>query len=138
MPDTLWYQDAIIYQIHIKSYRDSNRDGFGDFNGLVEKLDYIQSLGVNCIWVLPFYPSPLRDDGYDIAEYKAINPTYGTLEDFQRFLDEAHRRDMRVLTELVINHTSDQHSWFQRARQAPKDSPTSAGETRLPATASHR
>jgi maltose alpha-D-glucosyltransferase/alpha-amylase len=122
-PDTLWYRDAIIYQIHIKSYRDSNRDGFGDFNGLVEKLDYIQSLGVNCIWVLPFYPSPLRDDGYDIAEYKAINPTYGTLEDFQRFLDEAHRRDMRVLTELVINHTSDQHPWFQRARQAPKGSP---------------
>ncbi|HEU4629604.1 MAG TPA: maltose alpha-D-glucosyltransferase [Gemmatimonadaceae bacterium] len=121
--DALWYKDAIIYQIHIKSFRDSNRDGFGDFNGLVEKLDYIQSLGVNCIWLLPFYPSPLRDDGYDIAEYKSINPTYGTLEDFQRFLDEAHRREVRVLTELVINHTSDQHPWFQRARRAPKGSP---------------
>ena len=123
MQDPLWYKDAIIYQIHIKSFRDSDRDGFGDFNGLVQKLDYIQSLGVNCIWLLPFYPSPLRDDGYDIAEYKAINPTYGTIDDFQRFMDEAHRRELKVVTELVINHTSDQHPWFQRARKAPKGSP---------------
>jgi maltose alpha-D-glucosyltransferase/alpha-amylase len=121
--DPLWYKDAIIYQIHVKSFRDSSRDGFGDFNGLRQKLDYIQSLGVNCIWLLPFYPSPLKDDGYDIAEYKAINPTYGTLEDFQGFLDEAHRREIKVVTELVINHTSDQHAWFQRARRAPKGSP---------------
>ena len=86
MPDPLWYKDAIIYQIHIKAFRDSNRDGYGDLPGLIEKLDYIQSLGVNCIWLLPFYPSPLRDDGYDIAEYEAIHPQYGTLEDFRRFL----------------------------------------------------
>ncbi|HLV25526.1 MAG TPA: maltose alpha-D-glucosyltransferase [Gemmatimonadales bacterium] len=121
--DALWYKDAIIYQVHLKSFRDSNRDGYGDFAGLMEKLDYIESLGVDCIWLLPFYPSPLRDDGYDIALYEAINPTYGTLEDFRRFLDEAHRRGLRVVTELVINHTSDQHPWFQRARRAPKDSP---------------
>ena len=124
--DPLWYKDAIIYQIHVKSFRDSSRDGYGDFNGLRQKLDYIQSLGVNCIWLLPFYPSPLKDDGYDIAEYKAINPTYGTLDDFQGFLDEAHRRDIKVVTELVINHTSDQHLWFQRARRAPKGSPERA------------
>ncbi len=120
---SLWYKDTIIYQIHVKSFRDSNRDGFGDLNGLAEKLDYIQELGVTTLWLLPFYPSPLRDDGYDIAEYKAINPTYGTLEDFQRLLDEAHRRGLRVITELVINHTSDQHEWFQRARHAPAGSP---------------
>ena len=121
--DALWYKDSIIYQVHIKSFRDSNRDGYGDFPGLLEKLDYIQSLGVDCIWLLPFYPSPLRDDGYDIALYEAINPTYGTLDDFRRFLEEAHRRGLRVITELVINHTSDQHPWFQRARRAPKGSP---------------
>jgi maltose alpha-D-glucosyltransferase / alpha-amylase len=121
--DPLWYKDAIIYQIHIKSFRDSNADGYGDFRGLIDKLEYIQSLGVNCIWVLPFYPSPLRDDGYDIAEYEAINPTYGTINDFKAFLDAAHGRGLRVVTELVINHTSDQHPWFQRARAAPKGSP---------------
>ncbi len=120
---SLWYKDTIIYQIHVKSFRDSNRDGYGDLNGLVEKLDYVQELGVTTLWLLPFYPSPLRDDGYDISEYKAINPTYGTLEDFQRLLDEAHRRGLRVITELVINHTSDQHEWFQRARRAPAGSP---------------
>ena len=119
----LWYKDAVIYQVHIKSFRDSNADGYGDFRGLVEKLDYIQSLGVNCIWLLPFYPSPLRDDGYDIASYESIHPTYGTIQDFQSFLDAAHERDIRVITELVINHTSDQHPWFQRARSAPKGSP---------------
>ncbi len=122
MPD-LWYKDAIVYQLHVKAFRDSSGDGYGDFRGLMEKLDYVQSLGVNCLWLLPFYPSPLKDDGYDIALYEAIHPQYGTVEDFQQFLDEAHRRDIRVITELVINHTSDQHPWFQRARRAPKDSP---------------
>jgi maltose alpha-D-glucosyltransferase/alpha-amylase len=121
--DPLWYKDAMIYQLHVKAYRDGNADGYGDFRGLLDKLDYIQSLGVDCVWLLPFYPSPLRDDGYDIADYKAINPTYGTLDDFQRFLDAAHTRGIRVITELVINHTSDQHPWFQRARHAPKGSP---------------
>ncbi|HET7584855.1 MAG TPA: maltose alpha-D-glucosyltransferase [Gemmatimonadaceae bacterium] len=121
--DPLWYKDAVIYQVHVKAFRDSNRDGVGDFPGLLEKLDYIESLGVSCIWLLPFYPSPLRDDGYDIAEYESINPQYGTLDDFRRFLDEAHRRGLRVITELVINHTSDQHPWFQRARNAPRGSP---------------
>ena len=119
---SLWYKDAVIYQIHIKSFRDSNRDGYGDIPGLIEKLDYIESLGVNCLWLLPFYPSPLRDDGYDIAEYQAIHPQYGALSDFQRLLEESHARGIRVITELVINHTSDQHPWFQRARLAPKDS----------------
>ena len=121
--DPLWYKDALIYQIHIKSFYDSNNDGFGDIGGLIQKLDYIQSLGVTALWLLPFYPSPLRDDGYDIAQYKAINPQYGTLEEFMRLLDEAHRRELRVITELVINHTSDQHPWFQRARNAPLGSP---------------
>jgi len=121
--DPLWYKDAIVYQAHVKAYCDSNGDGYGDFGGLIEKLDYIQSLGVTCLWLLPFYPSPLKDDGYDIAEYKSINPTYGSLADFQRFMYEAHRRGIRVVTELVINHTSDQHAWFQRARRAPKGSP---------------
>jgi maltose alpha-D-glucosyltransferase / alpha-amylase len=122
-PNPLWYKDAIIYQVHIKSYRDSSGDGFGDFKGLIEKLEYIQTLGVNCIWLLPFYPSPLKDDGYDIASYESIHPTYGTIQDFQAFMEAAHARDIRVVTELVINHTSDQHPWFQRARSAPKGSP---------------
>ena len=121
--DPLWYKDAIIYQLHVKSYRDANADGFGDFKGLIEKLDYIQELGANTVWLLPFYPSPLKDDGYDIASYEEINPTYGTIEDFRAFLDAAHRRSIRVITELVINHTSDQHQWFQRARRASKGSP---------------
>ncbi len=121
--EPLWYKDAVIYQLHIKAFRDSNRDGYGDFPGLIDKLDYIESLGVNCLWLLPFYPSPLKDDGYDIAEYEAINPQYGTIEDFSRFMEEAHRRGIRVITELVINHTSDQHAWFQRARFAPRGSP---------------
>jgi len=118
-----WYKDAIIYELHIKAFSDSNGDGIGDFAGLLQRLDYLQELGVTAIWVLPFYPSPLRDDGYDIADYYSINPSYGTIEEFRRFLDEAHRRNLRVITELVINHTSDQHPWFQRARQAPKGSP---------------
>jgi len=121
--DPLWYKDAIIYQIHVKAYRDSDGDGYGDFRGLMDKLDYIQSLGATCIWLLPFYPSPLKDDGYDIAAYEEIHPTYGTIADFKRFLDAAHERGLRVITELVINHTSDQHPWFQRARSAPKGSP---------------
>jgi maltose alpha-D-glucosyltransferase/alpha-amylase len=121
--DPLWYKDAIIYQIHVKAYRDSDSDGYGDFRGLMDKLDYIQSLGATCIWLLPFYPSPLKDDGYDIAAYEEIHPTYGTIADFKRFLDAAHERGLRVVTELVINHTSDQHPWFQRARHAPKGSP---------------
>src|SRR6266513_619535 len=120
--DPLWYKDAIIYQTHVKSFRDENADGYGDFRGLTERLDYIQQLGATCVWLLPFYPSPLRDDGYDISSYESINSTYGSIDDFQRFLDAAHARDLKVITELVINHTSDQHPWFQRARRAPKDS----------------
>ena len=116
--DPLWYKDAIIYQVHVKSFFDSNNDGIGDFPGLIAKLDYIAELGVNTIWLLPFYPSPRRDDGYDIAEYKAVHPDYGTLADAKRFINEAHKRGLRVITELVINHTSDQHAWFQRARHA--------------------
>ncbi|HSI03038.1 MAG: maltose alpha-D-glucosyltransferase [Myxococcota bacterium] len=120
--DPLWYKDAVIYQLHVKAFRDSTRDGYGDFSGLIEKLDYIQSLGVTAVWLLPFYPSPLRDDGYDIADYRAINPRYGTMKDFRRFVRAAHDRDIRVITELVINHTSDQHAWFQAARRAPPGS----------------
>jgi maltose alpha-D-glucosyltransferase/alpha-amylase len=118
MADPLWYRDAVIYQLHVKSFYDSNNDGVGDFPGLLQKLDYIQSLGVNAIWLLPFYPSPRRDDGYDIADYRGVHPDYGTLADFKRVVAGAHARDIRVITELVINHTSDQHSWFQRARTA--------------------
>jgi maltose alpha-D-glucosyltransferase/alpha-amylase len=121
--DPLWYKDALIYEVHIRAFADSNNDGIGDIAGLTEKLPYLQDLGITCVWLLPFYPSPLRDDGYDIADYTAINPIYGTLDDFKRFLDEAHSRHIRVLTELVINHTSDQHPWFQRARKAPRGSP---------------
>jgi maltose alpha-D-glucosyltransferase/alpha-amylase len=116
--DNQWYKDAIIYQLHIKSFFDGNNDGMGDFAGLISKLDYIADLGVNTIWLLPFYPSPRRDDGYDIADYRGVQPDYGTLADAKRFIAAAHSRGMRVITELVINHTSDQHPWFQRARQA--------------------
>jgi len=117
--DPLWYKDAVIYQLHIKSFFDANDDGIGDFAGLIAKLDYIVSLGVNTLWLLPFYPSPRRDDGYDIAAYEAVHPDYGTLEDARAFIAAAHARDLRVITELVINHTSDQHPWFERARTAP-------------------
>src|SRR5690625_898336 len=117
-----WYKDALIYQLHIKAFQDSNNDGIGDFKGLLQRLDYVAELGVTAIWLLPFYPSPLRDDGYDIADYTSINPSYGTMEDFERFVEAAHQRDLRVITELVINHTSDQHPWFQRARKAPPGS----------------
>jgi trehalose synthase len=117
-----WHQDAVIYQLHVRAFFDSNGDGVGDFSGLAQKLDYIKDLGVNAIWLLPFYQSPLRDDGYDISDYKTINPAYGTLEDFRHFVDAAHKRDIRVITELVVNHSSDQHPWFQRARRAPPGS----------------
>jgi maltose alpha-D-glucosyltransferase/alpha-amylase len=120
--DPLWYKDAIIYQLHVKAFLDSTGDGIGDFRGLAEKLDYIQDLGVNTVWLLPFYPSPMRDDGYDIADYRNIAGEYGTLADFRAFVREAHRRGLRVITELVINHTSDQHPWFQAARRAPHGS----------------
>ena len=121
--DQFWYKDAIIYQLHVKSFFDSNDDGIGDFPGLISKLDYIADLGVNAIWLLPFYPSPLLDDGYDISEYRNIHPDYGTLADFRHFVRQAHARGIRVITELVVNHTSDQHPWFQRARRAKPGSP---------------
>jgi maltose alpha-D-glucosyltransferase/alpha-amylase len=120
--DPLWFKDVIIYQLHVKAFFDSNNDGVGDFPGLTSKLDYLQELGINAVWLLPFYPSPLRDDGYDIAEYRDINPAYGTMHDFRSFVRAAHARDIRVITELVINHTSDQHPWFQRARSAKPSS----------------
>src|SRR6201991_4529638 len=116
--DELWYKDAIIYQLHVKAFADSNNDGIGDFAGLTEKLGYLQELGVTTLWLLPFYPSPGRDDGYDIADYVDINPDFGTMKDFKRFIQEAKRRGLRVITELVINHTSDQHDWFKRARRS--------------------
>ena len=108
MSDALWFKDAIIYELHVKTFHDSDADGIGDFRGLIEKLDYLQELGVSAIWLLPFYPSPLKDDGYDIANYLDVNPNYGTLDDFRAFLKAAHERGLRVITELVINHTSDQ------------------------------
>jgi maltose alpha-D-glucosyltransferase/alpha-amylase len=120
--DGLWYKDAIVYQLHVKAFADSNNDGIGDFVGLTEKLDYLQELGVTALWLLPFYPSPGRDDGYDISDYRRINPDFGNMQHFRRFLQEAHRRNLRVITELVINHTSDQHPWFKRARQSSPDS----------------
>jgi maltose alpha-D-glucosyltransferase/alpha-amylase len=119
MTDALWYKDAVIYEVHVRAFFDSNDDGIGDFAGLLRRLDYIQELGVNTIWLLPFYPSPGKDDGYDIADYRNIHPAYGTREDFKAFVEEAHRRELRVITELVINHTSDQHPWFSAARKAP-------------------
>ncbi len=120
--DPLWYMDAIIYQLHVKAFFDSNEDGIGDFRGLTEKLDYIRDLGVNTIWVMPFYPSPMLDDGYDVADYENVHPPYGTRADFKRFVREAHDRGLRVITELIVNHTSDQHPWFQAARRAPPGS----------------
>jgi maltose alpha-D-glucosyltransferase / alpha-amylase len=116
--DEPWYKSAIIYQLHVKSFADSNNDGIGDFAGLTSKLDYLQDLGVTALWLLPFYPSPGRDDGYDIADYGRINPEFGSMKDFRRFMQEARQRGLRVITELVINHTSDQHPWFQRARKS--------------------
>jgi len=121
--DPLWYKDAIIYELHVRAFADSNNDGIGDFPGLLSKLDYLKDLGVTCIWLLPFFPSPLRDDGYDISNYTDVNPSYGTLNDFKAFLDAAHQRGMQVMIELVVNHTSDQHPWFKAARLAPPGSP---------------
>ena len=118
----LWYKDAIIYEVPVRSFFDSNGDGVGDFPGLIQKLDYVADLGVTCLWLLPFFPSPLKDDGYDIADYRAIHPSFGTLDDFRRFLDAAHERELDVIIELVVNHTSDQHAWFERARNAPTGS----------------
>ncbi|HZS04525.1 MAG TPA: maltose alpha-D-glucosyltransferase [Blastocatellia bacterium] len=116
--DPLWYKDAIFYEVYVRGFYDSNNDGIGDFRGLTEKLDYLAWLGVNCLWLLPMYPSPLRDGGYDIADYCKILPEYGALDDFKRFLDAAHARGIRVITDLVLNHTSDQHPWFQESRSS--------------------
>jgi maltose alpha-D-glucosyltransferase/alpha-amylase len=118
MPDDLWYKDAVFYELHVKAYSDANGDGMGDFPGLVGHLDHLQSLGVDCVWLLPMYPSPFRDDGYDISDYCAVHPGYGTLDDFKAFLAAAHERGLRVITELVLNHTSDQHPWFKEARSS--------------------
>ena len=120
--DSLWYKDAVIYQLHVRTFCDSNADGIGDFVGLTQRLDYLQELGTTAIWLLPFYPSPLRDDGYDIADYTTVHPSYGTLEDFKTFLTAAHNRGIRVIIEMVMNHTSDQHPWFQEARSS-RDNP---------------
>jgi len=117
--DPLWYKTAVIYELHVRAFQDSNGDGIGDLPGLISRLPYLKSLGVTCVWLLPIFPSPQRDDGYDIADYYSINPDYGTLEDFRRLVEEAHRLDLRILVELVVNHTSDQHPWFQEARLDP-------------------
>ncbi len=121
--DPLWFKDAIIYELHVRAFFDSNGDGIGDFPGLTQKLDYLQDLGVTCLWLLPFFPSPLRDDGYDISDYMNVHPIYGTIDDFRVFLEAAHERGLQVMIELVMNHTSDQHPWFQAARNAPPGSP---------------
>jgi maltose alpha-D-glucosyltransferase/alpha-amylase len=126
LEDRLWYRDAVVYQTHVKAFQDSNGDGIGDVRGLTSRLDYLAELGITALWLLPFFPSPLRDDGYDIADYTGVHPSYGTLEDVQRLVEEAHGRGIRVIAELVINHTSDQHPWFQRARSAPRGSPERA------------
>ena len=121
--DPLWFKDAIIYETHVRAFFDKNNDGVGDFPGLIDKLDYLQDLGITCLWLLPFFPSPGRDDGYDISDYRDVNPQYGTLDDFRRLIAAAHERGIRILVELVVNHTSDQHPWFQAARRAPPGSP---------------
>ncbi|MCI0546597.1 MAG: maltose alpha-D-glucosyltransferase [Candidatus Rokubacteria bacterium] len=118
-PDPLWYRDAIFYEVHVRAFKDGNDDGIGDFVGLTQRLDYLKDLGVDCLWLLPFYPSPLKDDGYDVADYRAIHPDYGTMADFERFLEAAHGRGIRVIADLVVNHTSDQHAWFREARRSP-------------------
>ncbi len=120
--DPLWYKDAVIYEVHVKSFFDANGDGIGDFRGITEKLDYLEELGVTALWLLPFYPSPMKDDGYDVSDYHNVHPAYGTRHDLRVFIREAHRRGLKVITELVVNHTSDQHPWFQAARRAPKGS----------------
>jgi maltose alpha-D-glucosyltransferase/alpha-amylase len=122
MSDDLWYKDAVFYELHVKAYTDADGNGMGDFTGLLTRLDHLKDLGVDCLWLLPMYPSPFRDDGYDISDYRAVHPQYGTLEEFRAFLDAAHERGLKVVTELVLNHTSDQHPWFKEARSSP-DSP---------------
>ncbi len=117
--DDLWFKDAVLYELHVKAFQDDDGNGVGDFRGLTRRLDYLSELGVDCLWLLPFFPSPLRDDGYDIADYHEVSPLYGSMADFEAFLREAHRRDMRVIADLVVNHTSDQHPWFQEARRDP-------------------
>ncbi|MBU6433878.1 MAG: maltose alpha-D-glucosyltransferase [Nitrospirae bacterium] len=139
--DPLWFKDAVFYELHVKAFFDSNDDGIGDFRGLIQKLDYLEWLGVTCIWLLPFFPSPLRDDGYDVSDYRSVFPDYGSLEDLRTFLQEAHRRGIRVIADLVLNHTSDQHAWFQEARRSPgsplrdyyvwSDSDKKYGKTRI-------
>jgi maltose alpha-D-glucosyltransferase / alpha-amylase len=121
-PEALWYKHAIIYQVHVRTFCDSNGDGIGDFQGLDQKLDYLEELGINTIWLMPFFPSPLRDDGYDISDYNSVHSSYGSLEDFRKFLETAHQRGIRVLIEMVLNHTSDQHPWFQQSRSS-RDNP---------------
>ena len=130
--DPFWYKSGVIYQVHVRAFCDSNDDGIGDFPGLTSKLDYLQGLGVNALWLLPFYPSPLRDDGYDIANYREVHPDYGTLRDFRTFLRAAHARGLRVITELVLNHTSDIHEWFQRARRSARRPALVQGRRHLP------
>ena len=120
--DPLWYKDAVFYELHVRAFRDGNDDGIGDFAGLTSQLSYLKELGVDCLWLLPFFKSPLRDDGYDVADYQAIHPDYGTMADFDRFLEAAHGYGLRVISDFVMNHTSDQHPWFQAARRQP-DSP---------------
>ena len=120
--DPLWYKDAVFYELHVRAFRDGNDDGIGDFIGLTSQLGHMKELGVDCLWLLPFFRSPLRDDGYDVADYRAIHPDYGTMADFDRFLEAAHGHGIRVIADLVVNHTSDQHPWFQSARRAA-DSP---------------
>src|SRR6185295_8471665 len=123
MTDADWYKDAVIYELRVRSFYDSNGDGIGDLRGLLQKLDYLQDLGVTALWLLPLYPSPLRDDGYDIADYLSVHPTAGSLDDFRELLAAAHARGLKVITELVLNHTSDQHPWFERARRAAPGTP---------------
>ncbi|MFW5940546.1 MAG: alpha-amylase family glycosyl hydrolase, partial [Chloroflexota bacterium] len=115
-----WHQEAVFYELYLRAFCDSDGDGHGDFRGAMQRLDHVKSLGVDCIWILPMYPSPLKDDGYDVADYYDIHPDYGTLDDFQAFVDEAHARGLRVIIDLVMNHTSDQHTWFQEARRDPQ------------------
>ena len=120
--DPLWYKEAVVYELHIRAFSDSDMDGVGDIRGLIDKLDYLHDLGVTAVWLLPFFPSPLKDDGYDVSDYIDIQPVYGNMADFRTLVDEAHQRGLRIIIELVLNHTSDQHPWFQRARRSPPGS----------------